>query len=400
MGKNQKQTSGNQNKKSLIQFSIAGRDIVQVAGDYISNKVNTRVLALILVISLFITGWGLYTYFYPKGQPELYITLRERDESDWSFEMEEKILQYPEETLVLEALQSDYFYKNTFIPDLTAFKGSREEFELFSRASRIGNFTIGQVATFFYILNRGGNLAENVWFKIYFDPDMRMAIMGTDEWNTAFDENLDKSIAYYKMSKSSKAPAQSVTSANGMLALDFLPIPRTYELPYVIASDNANITERTLKVRVETDYIDPAYVNNAVGIEYIQKQGYDKAIKYFEKAVEQNGQVGVFYFNLGTSIILKNTISHENFDSLINLSEFRQQKNILTKAESALKKASFLSPDISEVWGNLTTCLIALEKWDEALISVKKALKINPDSEIDQYNLMSIQETLKARTND
>lgn len=344
-----KQISASNKDKQTVIYGPDGRPISKP--DSIKNVIvrwiKRRKLTEFIGLLLAIIGIALAIYFYylPKGEPDLYISLSESDETFWSFDPKNPIHRHPEEMIVLQAETPSSFYECTNIKP--------QDVEL-----------SGRVASKFYILNIGNWKASDVWFKIFFDVTIPMRIIGTNQWNTGYDENRGQNLAYFE-GNNFDVPKQAIKPTFGILALELSLIPRMYEFPYIIGAKGVKPRERIFITRLETTHVPIEYIENAKGLESARNGNLKDALDYFRYAIQKVPNSAAFQFNLGTTLL-----------------QLERAKD----AEKSLLLASRLAPNISEIWGNLGVCYLMQSRWSEALEAINRTLKLNPTSQIDLDN--------------
>jgi Tfp pilus assembly protein PilF len=286
-----------------------------------------------------------------KEEPDLYITLAPKDETIWSHEEIDNSIKYPLESTTFQAIAPSTFKECTF---------SEEE-----------NITVMMKVTAIpYILNFGDIDAKDLWFTMYFDPHIKVWATGTDAWNVGRDLNRDKIVVKFDGTRSifnSDISKQSINGTFGALALNFPPIPRTYEINYVIGHSSSKFKERKLEFIVKTDFVPFEFIENARGLEAMERKELIQALEHFKVAASTNTEFGAFPFNVGTVLM---------------------QLNKPSEAEHYFKMASQLSSERYEIWGNWAWCLLEQGKYSSAIVYIKKALSINPNSKGDKHNLL------------
>ena len=110
-------------------------------------------------------------------------------------------------------------------------------------------------------------------------------------------------------------------------------------------------------------------VLNTLGCLLAEKGQFEKAIPYFEKALEVSPNFDVTYFNLGVTFCLQ-----------------RQFDKAIPYFEKALK----INPNNAVMHCTLGTVLAKREQFDKAILHFKKALEINPNYVEAQNNLTQI----------
>jgi len=102
------------------------------------------------------------------------------------------------------------------------------------------------------------------------------------------------------------------------------------------------------------------------GLSYYLAEDYEKAIPYFEKAVQKNPLSAEAYFCLGTA-----------YDYLGRYQE----------AVEAYKEAIRLKPDLAEAHCNLALAYAHLDRYQEAVEAYKQAIRVKPEYTEAHYDL-------------
>jgi tetratricopeptide (TPR) repeat protein len=339
-----------ESNKKVILYDSDGNPISREPTTLVKSRRKLKAKTIGKIVSGFLAmfgvAWGLYTYFVPISHPDLYVTLQPTDETEWAYEREAQQLIDPVEDFTFSVSDPDSFYQATLVPP------PDEGF-------------YGRVAAKFYVLNKGSRSASAIWLNIYLPPELPMRVIGSDEWNTGYESGSDRNVAYYQMAQGTMVGASSVVPTYGILALDVPLIPKVYEFKYTIGGAGLPSKERTLRMKVTSDEVSPAYLENAKGLEYAKTDEYEAALDSFKKAIAMQSETAAFHFNAGTMLM-----------------ELNQPK----QAERYFRKATTISPEIGEIWGNLGVSLLTQRKFVEALDAIDHALKINPSSEIDIDN--------------
>lgn len=120
-------------------------------------------------------------------------------------------------------------------------------------------------------------------------------------------------------------------------------------------------------VRTVLNHLDAEkYFNEAMG--FASSGDYQKAIVYFEKALEINPNYDRAYYNLG--------LAH------FSLGQYREA---ITYCEKAIE----INPAYLKVYRNLGDIYISLGRYKEAIVYWEKAIEINPD-DADSYADMGV----------
>lgn len=140
--------------------------------------------------------------------------------------------------------------------------------------------------------------------------------------------------------------------------------------------------------------------NNNLGVIYLEKKNYKKAISYFQKAISQNNTNALAFNNLGTA--LKETGKpHEAVENwkkaakldpvfiepLSNLGVFYLDGGNVPEATANFTKLIKLNPDDSNSYNNLGLCYLNQNNYQKAIENIKKAVELNPNDYAAAYHL-------------
>ncbi|PJE68874.1 hypothetical protein COU96_02825, partial [Candidatus Shapirobacteria bacterium CG10_big_fil_rev_8_21_14_0_10_38_14] len=140
--------------------------------------------------------------------------------------------------------------------------------------------------------------------------------------------------------------------------------------------------------------------NNNLGVIYLEKKNYKKAISYFQKAIFQNNTSALAFNNLGTA--LKETGSpHEAVENwekaskldpafvepLSNLGVFYLDTGKIPEAMANFTKLTEINPNDSNSFNNLGLCYLNQNNYQKAIENIKKAVELNPNDYAAAYHL-------------
>jgi len=104
----------------------------------------------------------------------------------------------------------------------------------------------------------------------------------------------------------------------------------------------------------------------STGLVFLWTEEYEKALPYFEKAVEKNPRYAEAYFGIGYCY---------------------HQLGRYTEEVEAYKQAIRIKPDYAEAYCNLGVAYVKLGHYTEAISAYKQTIRIRPDDAGTHYNL-------------
>ncbi len=137
-----------------------------------------------------------------------------------------------------------------------------------------------------------------------------------------------------------------------------------------------------------------------IGTSHFAIEEYEKAIKYFRKAVEEKEDFRKAWFHLGLVYEKMNDVDQAltAFQSLIKINPDERdawfklgtahvKKERYGEAIEAFQRLTELDPKDDRGWNNLGNTYLRVEAYQQAILSCKKALEINPNNYTAWYNL-------------
>jgi tetratricopeptide (TPR) repeat protein len=139
---------------------------------------------------------------------------------------------------------------------------------------------------------------------------------------------------------------RSVAELSSGLRLTLLPGPRDTDETQVVEAYEA-FAKGIINLRAET------------------AESLDRAIVYFQRAIERDPSYARAHLELGVALDLKGS--------------FLTMPDLYERAIASLRRAIALRPDFAEAWRELGAPLLSVGREDEALEAVKLALALAPD---------------------
>jgi tetratricopeptide (TPR) repeat protein len=126
---------------------------------------------------------------------------------------------------------------------------------------------------------------------------------------------------------------------------------------------------QALEEFLATEKIDSSEYHNVLGVDLMNKEKYEEAIEKFNKAIEENPNVGAYYNNLSWAY-----------------NELEDYELALEYANKSLEYDNITS----ENYINQGIALYSLNRLDEAKFSIQEALKLDPKNSTAYYGLGEI----------
>jgi len=140
--------------------------------------------------------------------------------------------------------------------------------------------------------------------------------------------------------------------------------------------------------------------NNNLGVIYLEKRDYKKAISYLQKAISQNPKNAYAYNNLGTAFkeIGKPSDAIINWEKAIdldpnfieplsNLGIFYLDTGQVNRAIINFAKLIKITPNDGNSHNNLGLCYLNQNNYQKAIENIKKAVELNPNDYAAAYHL-------------
>jgi Tfp pilus assembly protein PilF len=144
------------------------------------------------------------------------------------------------------------------------------------------------------------------------------------------------------------------------------------------------------------------YLQNDLGLVYYYKQKYDKAIEHYKKALDLKSDYGPAINNLGNAYA-----AQQQWDSAIeyylratetvlyatphfplaNLGDVYYEKKDYQRSEAYYLEALDVRPNFVIALRGLARTYIALNRVEEAIVKLEKAVKMAPDQPLLHYDL-------------
>jgi protein O-GlcNAc transferase len=144
------------------------------------------------------------------------------------------------------------------------------------------------------------------------------------------------------------------------------------------------------------------YAINLLGLVAQKLNRHDLAVEQFQKAININDNIALFYYNLGTSLYplgrIDEVIKAQKQAVAINSTyaeAYSSMGNAFTEIGEmdeglwCLQKAIEIKPDFADAYSNIGNTLLGQGKLQEAVDNYKKSLTIKPDS-IEAYSNLGV----------